>query len=153
MITYMPTPKDKEAAQAEFRALDQAEELMRAQGGGVSASCLWAYVQDQLADNTQEVEQALDQNPAMRKTYMDMIRSAALFSFPEAMAAAETDTLPERTGQGCKLSLKPSTISPRKPTLPKMISPSGSQTANACLLLCPRVTIIKICCPPNCLTA
>ena len=108
MITYMPAPKDKEAAQSEFRALSQADELMAAQGGGVSASRLWAYAQGQLTDDVRDVEQALDQNPAMRKTYMDMIRSAALFSFPEAMAASEADTLPERTDQGCKLSLKPS---------------------------------------------
>lgn len=108
MITYTPTPKDKEAAQSEFRALDQADALMQAHGGGVSPSRLWAYAQGDLVDGCDDVERALDQNPAMRKAYRDMVRGAALFTFPEAMAAADGDTLPERSGQGCKLSLKPS---------------------------------------------
>ncbi|MEG3619699.1 hypothetical protein V5T82_14635 [Magnetovibrio sp. PR-2] len=108
MITYTPNPKDKEVAQAEFRALSQAQGLMDAEGGAVSPSRLWAYAQSQLSDGFEDVLHALDQNPDMRKAYGAMIRSAAMYSFPEAMAAAEADTLPERAGQGCKLSLKPS---------------------------------------------
>ncbi len=108
MITYTPNPKDKEAAQAEFRALSQAQDLMDAQGGGIAPSRLWGYAQGNLQGDVNDVERALDQNPAMRKVYRNMLRGAAMFVLPEAMAAADADTLPERTGQGCKLSLKPS---------------------------------------------
>ena len=107
MTTYTLTPQEREAAQENFHRRDRADALMQNTGGGVSASRLHAYAQGILTGDAQDIETALDKDAALRAAYRTMVRDAALFVLPEAMAAS-SDALPVRETRGCKLSLKPS---------------------------------------------
>jgi len=108
MTGYKPTDEELKSAKEVFNERLTAETLLDGERpqGAISASRLLAYARG-LVTGDGEIDTALKANANLRKAFRQMIRDAALFALPEAMAAS-SDELPSRETQGCKLSLKPS---------------------------------------------